>query len=49
MRIRIGADDDAEASILGFDLNVTSTQYLDDLYVTSRLSMLAGISFEGAL
>jgi hypothetical protein len=49
MRLSLGPEDERDAAILGFDLNATSTQYFDDLYVTHRLSMLAGISLEVAL
>ena len=46
--LRIGLDHDPNpnAWVLGFDLNVTSTQYLDDLYVTRRISTVGGATLE---
>ena len=42
----IGSDASPTSWVLGFDLNVTSTQYLDDLYVTERTSALGGVTLE---
>jgi hypothetical protein len=41
-----GPAGDVRAWILGFDLGATSTQYLDDLYITNRLSGIAALSVE---
>jgi hypothetical protein len=46
LRIGLGADANPEAWMLSFDLNATSTQYLDDLYVTRRISTLGGVTLE---
>jgi hypothetical protein len=35
--------------VLGFHINATTTQYLDDLYVTHRVSVLGGVSLEAEL
>jgi hypothetical protein len=35
--------------VLGFDLNATTTQYLDDLYVTQRISAVGGVTLETQL
>jgi hypothetical protein len=46
--LRIGLGDDANPTswVLGFDGNATSTQYLNDLYVTQRISVLGGVTLE---
>jgi hypothetical protein len=46
VRIGIGPDAAPTSWVLGFDLNATSTQYLDDLYVTERTSVLGGMTLE---
>lgn len=46
LRIGLGGDASPNSWILGFDLNATSTQYLDDLYVTQRISALGGVMLE---
>ena len=46
VRLGIGSDATPTSWVLGFDLNVTSTQYLDDLYVTERTSVLGGVMLE---
>jgi hypothetical protein len=46
LRIRLGPSANPEAWVLGFDLGVTTTQYLDDLYVKQRLSALGATSLE---
>jgi hypothetical protein len=46
LRIGVGSDETPTSWLLGFDLNLTSTQYLDDIYVTSRVSVLGGLSLE---
>jgi hypothetical protein len=46
LRLGLGSEANPNSWILGFDLNATSTQYLDDLYVTSRISVLSGMTLE---
>ncbi len=46
VRIGLGADADPTSWVLGFDLNATFTQYLDDLYLTQRISVLGGVTLE---
>ena len=46
LRLGLGSEANPNSWILGFDLNATSTQYLDDLYVTSRISALSGMTLE---
>ncbi len=46
LQIGMGPAGNPRSSILGFDLNVASTQYLDDLYVKSRLSTLGAVTLE---
>jgi hypothetical protein len=46
LRVGLGGNANPTSWVLGFDLNVTSTQYLDDLYVTRRISVLGGMSLE---
>ncbi len=48
-RTGLGRSDDPHAWMLGVDFNLTSTQYLDDIYLTQRLSMVGSISLEAAL
>jgi hypothetical protein len=49
LRLGIGGASDPTSWVLRFDLNATSTQYLDDLYVTRRLSFLGGATLETEL
>ena len=49
LRVGLGKDANPTTWVLGFDLNATSTQYLDDLYVTQRISALGGVSLEADL
>lgn len=46
LRIGLGGDANPAAWLLSFDLNATSTEYLDDLYVTRRISTLGGVTLE---
>lgn len=46
LRIGIGSDATPTSWVLAFDLNATTTQYLDDLYVTNRISAIGGVSLE---
>ncbi len=47
--IALGGRTDPHSWVLGFHLNATSTQYLDDLYVTQRVSALGGVALEAGL
>lgn len=49
MRIGVGSGDHPRSWVLGIDLNGTSTQYLDDLYVTNRVSVLGAVTLEADL
>lgn len=46
VRVGLGTDVSPNSWVLSFDLNATSTQYLDDLYVTRRISGLSGLTLE---
>lgn len=46
LRLGIASEENPTAWVLGFDANLTSTHYLDDLYVTSRVSAVGGVSLE---
>jgi hypothetical protein len=48
-RYGLGPADIPDQWRLGLDLNVTETRYLDDLYLTGRLSALAALSLEARL
>jgi hypothetical protein len=48
-RLGIGSDRNPTSWVLGFDANLTATKYLDDLYVTSRISAVGGVSLETQL
>ncbi len=49
LRAGLGSRLDPHTWVLGFDLNITSTQYLDDIYLTQRWSGVGSVSLEGAL
>ncbi|HEX3343593.1 MAG TPA: DUF3570 domain-containing protein [Polyangiaceae bacterium] len=49
LRIGMGPAEDPTAWVLGFNVNATSTEYLDDLYVTRRFSALGGLTLEANL
>jgi hypothetical protein len=49
LRIGLGSDATPMSWALGIDLNATTTQYLDDLYVTRRTSVLGGVTLEADL
>jgi hypothetical protein len=49
LRLGIGSDANPSSWVLGFDVNATSTQYLDDLYVTQRISALGAMTLEADL
>jgi hypothetical protein len=46
LRTGLGTDANPTSWVLGFDLNATSTQYLDDLYLTRRVSALGVVTLE---
>jgi hypothetical protein len=46
LRVGVGADPNPSSWVLGFGVNATWTQYLDDLYVTRRISWLGGLTLE---
>jgi hypothetical protein len=48
-RAAIGKHADPRAWIFGVDANATSTQYLDDIYLTNRFSFVGSLSLEAAL
>jgi hypothetical protein len=48
-RAALGRHDDVRKWVLGIDANVTSTQYLDDIYLTNRVSFVGSLSLEAAL
>jgi len=49
VRLRLGPAADRDQWRLGWDLNLTETQYLDDLYLTHRLSAYSALSLEATL
>lgn len=50
-RIRIGLGSSAQPKswIIGFDWNLTHTQFLDDIYITHRLSTIGALTLETEL
>lgn len=46
VRVGLGRRTAPTSWVLSFDLNATSTQYLDDLYITRRISALSGVTVE---
>jgi hypothetical protein len=49
LKIGVGSKRDPKEWVLGFDADLTSTRFLDDLYVTERVSGLLGITLEANL
>jgi hypothetical protein len=49
LRLGLGRDVDPRAWVLSFDLNATTTRYLDDLYLTERVSTLGAVTLEANL
>ena len=49
LRIGVGPDENPSSWALRFDVNATSTQYLNDLYVRGRFSTLGGVALEADL
>lgn len=48
-RFHLGSSGDPRTWVLGVDVNVTSTHYLDDIYLTQRWSVVSGLTLEVAL
>ncbi len=48
-QVSIGSASNPEPWVLGFDLNATWTQYLDDIYLTQRFSTYGGARLEKGL
>lgn len=46
VRVGLGTSAAPTSWVLAFDLNATSTQYLDDLYLTRRISGLGAVTLE---
>lgn len=46
VRVGLGTNEMPTSWVLSLDLDATSTQYLDDLYVTRRISGLSGLTVE---
>jgi hypothetical protein len=46
MRLKLGPVANRTAWVLGWDANVTETHFLDDIYLTDKLSVVTGISAE---
>jgi Protein of unknown function (DUF3570) len=46
LRWKVGASEHPESFVLGFDANITTTQYLDDIYLTHRLSGIGAFVLE---
>jgi hypothetical protein len=49
VRLKLGPEAHRTAWVLGCDLNVTETHYLNDIYITDRLSTVGGLSLEAEL
>ena len=49
LRLGIGRDSNPGAWTLAFDANFTSTQYLDDIYTTTRVAALGAVALETQL
>ena len=46
LRLALGTAERPRAWVFGVDLNLTETRYLDDIYITSRLSAVGVLSLE---
>ena len=46
LRVGLGGSAHPKSWVLGFDVNVTTSQFLDDLYITQRSSAMAAASLE---
>jgi hypothetical protein len=49
VRLRLGPSGDRDRWILGLDVNATETRYLDDLYLTQRVSAYSALYLEAQL
>jgi hypothetical protein len=49
IRIGLGGAETPKSWVLGFDWNVTETQFLDDIYITHRLSTIGALTLEAEL
>jgi hypothetical protein len=49
IRLKLGPAANRTAWMLGWDVNVTETRYLDDIYITDRVSTVTGLSLEADL
>ncbi len=49
VRYKLGPPGERLRWVLGWDVNVTETHYLDDIYITDRLSTVTGLSLEANL
>lgn len=49
LSLGLGPAENVASWVLGCDVNVTTTRYLDDLYLTHRTSVLSGVSLERGL
>jgi hypothetical protein len=49
VRLRLGPSGDRDRWILGLDVNATQTRYLDDLYLTQRVSAYSALYLEAQL
>jgi hypothetical protein len=46
LRVAVGAEAHPRAWVLGLDANLTETRYLDDIFISSRLSAVSALSLE---
>ncbi len=49
IRVGLGGEEHPKSWLLGFDLNLTSTQFLDDIFTTHRLSTIGALTLETEL
>ena len=49
LRVRLGPSDNRDQWRLGWDMNLTETKFLDDLYVKARASVYSSLSLEAQL
>jgi len=47
--VALGPAGRRRAWVAGVDVNATLTQYLDDLYITQRISVVSGLSLQAEL
>jgi hypothetical protein len=46
VRLKLGPEANRSAWVLGWDVNVTETHFLDDIYITDKVSVVSGLSLE---